>query len=358
MRGIILLVAVAASAWGQPTRESYRAPYQAWRQAAPALEQDAATPGPAFAAQLVTSAEAAQTFFKARVAYIPAMQSSAAEQVAWANQSLAHPDKLLETPEEVKQLLAVAAAKVATNVSAFASDKDPAIRQLRQAMERERAALRALTDTLNARKTSIDELVDIADETEIQRALVYQALTSGVSRRAQLAEHLRLESEDWAKYYKDLEEGALSGGRISSAVGPAAPNAIGQPRINRPPSNGPLPMSRYTGEWIFPRSGLFYGPQPEAVEVVVQEASGNMTGTLTARFAATAGSSQTPSVTLTFQGSVQDSKTQTFPLQTSDGSAGTIELIPGSAINLLEVTVQIEAKPGKLSSANFILVKR
>jgi hypothetical protein len=47
-----------------------------------------------------------------------------------------------------------------------------------------------------------------------------------------------------------------------------------------------------------------------------------------------------------------------FNLVTSDGAKGTIELIPGSAFNLLEVNFQTEPKPGKVRQADVVLVKK
>ena len=362
----LLLISAIATGWAQTGRESYRVPYQTWRQTAPALEQDAAAPGPTFAAQVQASTQAMQSFMKAREAYIAAPQPGAAEQAKWVGQPLTRAEALLNTSQEVQQLLAVTGAKVATNINSYAAaDKDPAIRQLRQALERERAALRALTETMAAHKSSVTELIDLTDEAEVQRGSVSQAYASATARRTQLAAHIQREAADWAAYYKHLAEGSISGGRTSGTVAPTpittaagAPNPSASARVTRPPANGQVPLSRYTGEWVFPTKGLFYGPQPETVELVVQENSGRITGTLTARFAVQAGSRENPTLTLEFQGPVLQAKTQKFALQTNDGGSGTIELIPGSAFNLLEVNVQAEARPNKIGSTNFVLVKR
>ena len=237
------------------------------------------------------------------------------------------------------------------------------IRQLRQALERERAALRALTETIAAHKSSITELIDITDVAEVERGFASQALSAATARRGQIAAHIQREAADWAEYYKNLGEGAVSGGRATGTGAAASASSAGAPnpapaKITRPAANGQLPLSRYTGEWMFPNKGLFYGPQPETVELTVQENNGRFTGTLTARFAMAAGSRENPTLTLEFQGPVLPGKTQTFPLQTNDGASGTIELIPGSAFNLLEINIQIEARPNKVGSTNFVLVKR
>jgi hypothetical protein len=83
-----------------------------------------------------------------------------------------------------------------------------------------------------------------------------------------------------------------------------------------------------------------------------------MSGTLHVRFLLPAGSPGNPELTLEFQGLIQQTRNQVFPLRTSDGAAGMIELIPGSAFNLLEVNVQTDAVENKVRSANFVLLKR
>jgi len=350
--------------WAQAGRDSYRVPYQAWRQTAPALEQDAATPTATFATQVQASTQAMQAYLQARAAFITTPLAASVEQAKWLGQPFARAEALLTSPTEVQQLLAVTAAKVATSINSYpANDKDLVIRQLRQALERERAALRALTDTITTHKSSITELIDLTDVAEVERGFASQALSSATGRRGQIAAHIQREATDWAEYYRNLGEGAAAGGRTTGPIAPTITSIAGAPnpapaKITRPAANGQLPLSRYTGEWMFPSKGLFYGPQPEAVELAVQENNGRITGTLTARFAMVAGSRENPTLTLEFQGPVLQAKTQTFPLQTNDGASGTIELIPGSAFNLLEVNIQIEARPNKVGSTNFVLVKR
>jgi hypothetical protein len=59
-----------------------------------------------------------------------------------------------------------------------------------------------------------------------------------------------------------------------------------------------------------------------------------------------------------FSGDFRNTRNQVFELQTSDGSKGRIELIPSTAINLLEINFLIEAKPGAIRQANVVLVKK
>ncbi len=347
IRKLLPLTLLASSAWAQSNHDNYWLPYQTWRQAAPALEQDAAAPPATFPDQVRKTSEAAQTYFSARSANYLNPYPGAADQTAWGARPLATADSLLAVPAEVQQLLAVTAAKVGTSINIFAADdKDPVIRRMRQALERERAALRALTDSLAAAKAPLNDMLDVSDDAEVQRALAGQALAAAAGRRTQLSEKVKREALDWAGYYKDLLEGATANGRtLSSSAAPAAAPA----KIIRPAANGQLPLSRYTGEWIFPTKGLYYGPQPESVELVVQEVNGNLSGTLTAKFIM-----PLTSLTLEFQGPLQPGRTQTF----TTTSGGTVEFIPGSAFNLLEVNYQTSQPTNSVSTANFVLVKR
>ena len=118
-----------------------------------------------------------------------------------------------------------------------------------------------------------------------------------------------------------------------------------------------VPITRYVGEWAFPTTGgLFFGVQPESVDLEVHEEAGRVTGTLSGRFKAARGVD--PAVRFSFSGDLRAERNQTFALQTDDGAKGIIDLIPGPAINLLEVNFQTELKPGKLRLANFVVAKK
>jgi hypothetical protein len=300
------------------------------------------------------SAEAAEVFWNTRAAYFATLQAGSAEQAQWVATPLANAEAALTTPQTVQQMLAAATVKVNASITAFpADDKDAAIRRIRQALERERSALRALSASLDARNAQLMGLLDVTDEAEMQRAYANQALASAAARRSQLEEHVRREATDWAEYYRDLLTGATSSGRspVPSVSGAASDDPAGA-RIVRPAPNT-VPLTRYTGQWIFPTKGLFYGPEPSSVDMSIQESDGNMTGTLSARFLSPEGT-----IRLEFQGPVQQTKTQTFASRSSDGSSGTIELIPGSAFNLLEVNFRSASQSAALGAGNFILVKR
>jgi hypothetical protein len=146
---------------------------------------------------------------------------------------------------------------------------------------------------------------------------------------------------------------------------PAAPEtpavsstAAPDPPVTPRPSITPVPLIRYTGTWILPLTKpIFHGPEPEVLELVVNEESGRASGTLTARFKLPPGASD-PNVSFSFTGEFHNTRNQVFELHSSDGSGGRIELIPGPAFNLLEINFLVEAGPGKIRQANAILIKK
>src|SRR5262249_53000849 len=118
-----------------------------------------------------------------------------------------------------------------------------------------------------------------------------------------------------------------------------------------------VPFSRYLGTWSFPASnGTFKGIKPEFVDLAVHEENGRAMGAFYARF--TVAAEADPIVRFDFSGPVVPAKTQRFPLETSDGVKGTVELIPGSGPTLIEIVFHLDGQPGKVQLGDVILVKR
>ena len=113
--------------------------------------------------------------------------------------------------------------------------------------------------------------------------------------------------------------------------------------------------TRFAGSWSYPTNGSYHGAAPEIFEMLVREESGRLTGSVAARFQ---GLAQNQALRFVFSGVVRPGRNQVFNLQTSDGATGTIELIPGNAPMLLEVTFQTQPRGGKAQAGNMILVKR
>jgi hypothetical protein len=154
---------------------------------------------------------------------------------------------------------------------------------------------------------------------------------------------------EWSAYYKLLADGAR--GIVPSGL-------PGRPSIQ---TRGitPVPLSRYIGEWNFPKLNPLYGGlEPQFVELVVREDNRRATGTFTVRFKIPPGSALDSGLHGDFTGTFENIRNQVFSVVTNDGAKGKIELIPGPAFNLLEVNLTIEPRPGKVQQANFLLVKK
>ncbi len=166
------------------------------------------------------------------------------------------------------------------------------------------------------------------------------------------------EAAAWAEYYRKMGEGAQGVAAPITAVTPGAPAAVLNNPIVAPPTITPLPLSRYVGAWTFPIKGLYHGAEPEFIDVLVHEDNGHVKGTAFARFKLPPGNTGDPVLRFDFAGDFQPTRNQVFNLVTTDGAKGTIELIPGSAFNLLEVNFQTESRPGKIRQADIVLVKK
>jgi hypothetical protein len=350
----MMVCTTAVVLWAQSNREAYRAPFETWQGTEPDLERTAGDPGPDFAAQVQRTSDAATAYLRSRQAFL-AEQVRTEEQARWAGQPFIGGREVLATRPEVRSLMNTTTDQLTATITTFASVRDPAIQQVRQAMERERAALNALNESMNTREATLRELKNKTEDAELLREAVGQGLAIASAGRARIAEHIDRESTAWNAYYKTLVEGAMS---TEPAPGAAGVGAASVKPLAPKPSPAGLPLSRYVGGWIFQDKKLFFGAQPETVELLVREEEGRMSGTLSARFILPAGTSGDPVLKLDFQGLVQQTRNQVFPLRTAEGVGGTIELIPGTAFNLLEVNLQIEPTDNKVRSTNFVLLKR
>ncbi len=128
----------------------------------------AGAPTAAFTDQVRASSEAAQTFFNARAAALLTPYAGVAEQAAWGARPLATAEPLLTVPQEVQQLLAVAAAKIGSNINAFPRGRQRSRHPARSSVDGAGArGLRALMDSMAAAKAPLTELIDASDEAEV-----------------------------------------------------------------------------------------------------------------------------------------------------------------------------------------------
>ena len=123
------------------------------------------------------------------------------------------------------------------------------------------------------------------------------------------------------------------------------------------------PVTRYAGAWVYPTIGEHYhGAHPESVDLEIHSDNGHVTGRFRTKFRIPPGVTLDPVVEFTFEGDYQSARTQSFPYVASDGTKGTLDLIPATTFNLLEISfvaeVPAEAKPGKITRGNFFLIRK
>jgi len=344
----VLLVASAALAQ-QEARES-------WRKTDPNLERDAATAGATLGARADKAAAEAAKYFAAQKASLDTLAKDTAQKASAVPPLNLRP----ETSPNLDAYLARQTTVLSSSIDTIARDPDRGIQQLRQALERERAAVAALSAGSKGSQTAREAVAQTAasaEQARVQTMELYQKLATSLQRSAQLTDQA---GTAWAGYYRSLSDAARSAAvPVTSSV--PEPNS---PPVAFPPTPvarnvPPLPLSRYVGAWTYPTVGAhFHGAQPLSADLVVQDENGRASGTLSARFKLPPGDTGNPVVQFTFEGALQSSRDQTFAVTTSGGAKGTLELIPGPAFNLLEVNFSTDEKPGTIRQGNFLLVKK
>jgi hypothetical protein len=348
------LVLAAMTLWAQSGRDDYRNAYRAWREADPNLEHDAATGGAQLGVRADRVAAEAAKYCEERRAFLDRFAGDSEQKLAW-----------LETPTEAAPALPAPAgdfiagqtAAVRRGIDTLAKDPDPGIQQVRNMLERENVALSVLSTAIAMRQTAAAQ-TDLAtgamDSARLKAVDLNRAFAAGTKQTGQGA---AAEAPAWGEYYRTLSDGAR-GAPTTDPVSSVIPSRPADSAPRSAPSVTPLPLVRYTGDWIFPQKGMYHGTQPEFVDLVVREENGRCDGRMVARFILPPASAGDPVLRFEFSGEFKNNTRQTFPLSTSDGATGTIDLIPGGAFNLLEINVQIAANPGKVRQANVVLIKK
>jgi hypothetical protein len=364
-----LAFALTAQNPPQP-RSGYRDAYRAWRTGDAALEREAGAGGNAIAGRVQKAATAAAQYIAARKAFLEAWSGTMTANSALLEKAngAAGTESFKPLTTEYRDMVAAQAETLGRTIDTFKRDPDPGIQKLRQAMEREQNALTALSDAIETRGKAVKagaEASAVLDRARAQESDQYLAMAAALT---QVAGETNRQGDSLATYYKklaDVSRGVAAPAPVvptPTAPAPSKAAPSGNTTLEaapRPPSGiTPLPLSRYTGAWIFPPNGTFMGGQPEFIDLVVHEDGGKASGTLFARFKLPPGSTGDPVLRFDFSGDFKNTRNQTFDLITSDGAAGTIELIPGSAFNLLEINFRTDAKPGKVRQGNVVLVKK
>ena len=343
----------------QTARDDYRQAYRAWLDTDPKLEREAAAGGAAIAQRADRMAAVAAQCATALKVWLEGVAQDQEQQVASLRSSARNPEPPFTSTSADTQFVTAETASVTRTMGAFARSPDKGLQQLRESLARDRAALDALGVAI-AERHKAAELADTAAQTmeEVRTKALdpSQALLDGARNAA--AETTR-EAAAWAEYYRKIGEGAEGVATPITVAPPGVPPAVLNNPIPAPPSITPVPLVRYIGAWSYPQTnGLYHGAQPEVVEVLVTEESGQLKGTISGRFKLPPGSSGDPIVRFDFSGPLQPTRNQVLNLVSSDGTKGTIELIPGPAFNLLEVNFHTEPKPGKIHQADVVLLKK
>lgn len=342
------------------SRGAYRAAYRSWREMDQNLERDAGAAGEALAPRAAKAAEAAAAYSVERSIFLRSLSDREATNLQWLKETEVQPLPELAPATELVRFVNREINVVTASSAKLANDPDPGIRQLRQAFDKEQAALASLTTAITNRQKSEDVAVkaSLSGEMALGTALEqYSLLASSLSNSADL---MRQEGTAWAAYYPALAEAARAAAAAPAPVPvgpvPATTNLPDQPPL-RPPSITTLPLSRYVGVWAY-KGDAFQGLQPQTVQVTIREENGHAIGTFSARFKVPAGGAVDPELQFTFSGDFKAARNQTFALETSDGVMGSIDINPGGPFNVMEVNFNTEARVGKVQHGDIILVKQ
>jgi hypothetical protein len=329
---------------------------QNWRKTDPDLEREAATAGATLGARADKAAAQAAKYFTARKIYLQALAADIGRKAS-AVDALNLP---AQTAPNLQAYLGAQTTLLKASSEAIARDPDRGIQQLHLALERERAAVAALTagsNNVRIAQEAVTKNANAAEQARLRTVEVYETLAASLQQSAQLTDQSGIA---WAAYYRSLSDAARS---VAVPVTSAVPEPNSPPVVIPPPvaprNVPPVPLSRYVGVWTYPTVGAhFHGAQPLSADLVVREENGRAAGTLSARFKLPPGNTGDPVVQFDFEGTLQSSRNQTFAVTTNGGTTGTLELIPGPAFNLLEVNFTTDEKPGTIRQANFLLVKK
>jgi hypothetical protein len=351
-----LLTVLAALCLAQRTRDDYRAAYRAWRQTDPTLEPEAMAGGPSITQRADRMAAEEAKSAAARKMFLEDVAGDQTQQILWLE--AAAPGTATSTKAD-EQFIASETAAVGRTIDTFANDADKGIQKLSQALARERTALEALSLAIGQRKKPSDTAVALTASIEQSRTKALEQSRAMLQGLKDTAEGTVRESAAWVEYYRKIGEGAQGPAVPITEVSPGVETVKLNDPIPAPPTVTPVPLTRYIGPWTFPQTnGDFHGPQPQFMDLLVHEDNGHVTGTLFSRFKLPPGSTVDPVLAFDFSGDLQTTRNQVFSLVTREGAKGTVELIPGDAFNLLIVRFKTDEKPGKLTQADVVLVKK
>jgi len=372
-------------------RSAAQEAYRAWRLVDPNLEADAANNPATLGVRSDRVAAEAAKYFAARQAYLEALRNDLEHTAAQFEEG-----QVGAEPFEATAALSGASSSVTSNLAAISNNADAGLRDLKRALERERAALAAVSSASKDSRENQSKLAEAekaASAARMQLAARFHELASGVARESEQSHKI---AADWANYYRSLASAAREGTTVSVVVpkpvplpelAPAAPQPSSPAPVRAPapepataavklppepvtiqnPALGAIrstapgapSASRYVGDWIYPTVNEHYhGARPSLVEMSVREEGSEIKGTFHVKFRLPPGSTVEPDVKLTFGGPYQSAHSQSLPLTMADGTKGTFEMIPATTFNLLEVSFVTAERPGKINRGNFFVIRK
>jgi hypothetical protein len=356
---ILILSGIACGALPAQSLDTYQQAFIEWLKSSADLERDAATAAETLAARADSASADAAKFESARKAFFDAQRAQLAE-AANRLQPMQLPSDT-QAGKTASGFLTSQDAVLASSIESFANDRDEGIQRLRQALDKERAALTALRTAMESRETAT-EAAKLANETaERARSGTDDQMKAISASFEQSARDAGTLAEEWPAYYRALVSGARGIGPVdaapATAIRPSISTASTTPPAPATSGRPAVPLARYTGAWQFlPGVSTYHGLPPLSFDMVVKAEGGQITGTVSATY--DIGTRADPGVRFTFSGPLQAGRNQAFSLQTAEGATGKVELIPGSAFNLLEVNFKLEGAPGKVGESDVILVRK
>jgi hypothetical protein len=350
----------------QFSRETYRDAYRVWREAEPDLERAAGAGGNPLDERARHAAAEATNFGQTRSTFLRQLAEKQKQNYLPLQDTVLLIVADVAPAREVRPLVDAETATVQKSIATFADETDPGLQKLRQVLEREQTALASLDAAIAQREkaqATVTRSENASEQARIKVFSAYQSMAGAVTESAAMVDK---ETAAWTNYYPALAENArgvrssIGATSVPSTAAPAPSVSSGAPAgALLAPGITPLPLPRYTGEWVYPTvNGMFHGSEPETVDLTVHEENGRGTGTFFARFKLPAGGKVDPVVRFDFSGDFAATRNQKFSIVSSNGAEGTIELMPGNAFNLLEINFQMSPMPGKINSADLLLVKK
>ena len=343
--------------------------YRTWREADPSLELDAAaTAGEALASRAAEGREpgGGLRFARARRHAEGSLGTAGSKTCNGSGRTDVQPlPDLAPAPDEIR-FANRESITAGASAAAFAKDPDRAIQQLRQAFQREQAALEALKASVADRQQAEDKASKAVSAAEQARAKAMQQYPFLSSALAQSADAMngraaamgRLLSRSWRTRPESPPP--------RSPAGPAPAPGVerhGEPRVPpRVPRRARLPSRRCRSPVTWE-----YGAITRAAVFRFRAGSRRCGGARRQRprhrhllraLQGASGQHRRSGVALRILRRFQAHLNQTFTLETNEGADGTVDLNPGRAFNVLEVNFSTEVKRRENSSGRHVLLKQ